>query len=202
MIDVSRVLALHDQMVIRWHAQAVDNPYDEAPLSTICQQHGFNFLLWHEEDIARSPDATDQQIAQVKRSIDRYNQQRNDWMERVDDWLSEQLREHGVSVSLAAPLNTETCGSVIDRLSIISLRLYHLEEQLRRPEAPCDHWQTVRPKIAICRAQREDLAQALGQLLDDIASGRKRHRTYRQLKMYNDPTLNPYLYGSRRRLAS
>ena len=202
MIDIHRVTEMQDELVARWHQDGVDNPYSEEPLRMICQQHGFNYLLWHEEDIARSPDAADEKIAAVKRAIDRYNQQRNDWIEKLDDWLTEQLIDRQIPVPLNAPLNTETPGSAIDRLSILSLRLYHLEEQLRRPEAPTDHWRSVRQKLALCRVQREDLADSVASLLTDILAGRRRHKTYRQMKMYNDPNLNPYIYGSRRRLAS
>jgi hypothetical protein len=173
----------------------VDNPY-EGVLGLACQQHAFNFLLWHQEDIARSPDVGDARIAEVKRAIDRYNQQRNDWIEKIDDWLTEQLAVRGIAPSSGLPMNTETPGSVVDRLSIIAIRIYHLDEQTQRTDASADHLDKVRHKLAVCRLQRDELAGALEQLLADIAGGRKRHRTYRQMKMYNDPTLNPYLYKS------
>ena len=200
MIDVDEVLQLHGETVVRWHQQDVDNPYDGI-LETICQQHSFNFLLWHEEDVARSPDVADARIAEVKRAIDRYNQQRNDWIERIDDCISRELEQQQVQTATTAPLNTETPGSVIDRLSILSLRLYHLQEQAERTDATPEHIESVQRKIAICLLQRDDLSLALRQLLDDIAYGRKRHKTYRQFKMYNDPTLNPYLYQAKKRLA-
>ena len=115
-----------------------DNPYDGL-LGTVCQQHQFNFLLWHEEDIARSPDVTDARIAAVKRAIDRYNQQRNDWIEKIDEALIDLLATEGVLPRAGARLNTETPGSAIDRLSIMSLRIYHFEEQLTRDDADDKH---------------------------------------------------------------
>jgi hypothetical protein len=133
----------------------------------------------------------------VKRSIDGYNQQRNDWIEKIDDEITSLVETSGAQVADEAPLNTETPGSVMDRLSILALRIYHLREQLDRDEVSQAHLESVRQKIAICLLQQEDLKHSLQQLLDDIFSGRKRHRTYRQFKMYNDPTLNPYLYKSR-----
>ncbi len=198
MIDVSRILEIHELAVGRWHEQSVDQPFDSI-YGMVCQQHSFNFRLWHEEDIARCPDATDDQIATVKRSIDRLNQQRNDWIEKIDDWITGDVAELRVSASEVAPLNTETPGSAIDRLSILALRLYHLEEQTERSTGDTVLEVTVGRKLEIGRLQRADLSQSLRELLDDIYGGRKRHQTYRQMKMYNDPKLNPYLIAAETR---
>jgi len=196
MIDVDAILDLHRDMIARWHAQEVDNPY-EGFLSLVCRQCGFNYLLWHEEDIARSPDVSDEDISLVKRSIDRYNQQRNDAIEQVDDWLTARLNELNVVPRSDARLNSETLGSVIDRLSILALRIYHLEEQTRRADASPQHLESVERKLAVALAQRDDLSQSLRELAADIFAGHKRHKTYRQMKMYNDPNLNPYLYQAK-----
>ena len=164
-------------------------------MGTICQQHQYNFLLWHEEDIARSPDVSDARIAMVKRAIDGYNQQRNDWIERIDEALLEMLVEAGAKPADDARLNTETPGSAIDRLSIMSLRIYHLEEQLQRTDVDQAHVDRINQRLERCRLQQADLSQSLAELLADLAAGRKVLKVYRQMKMYNDPTLNPYLYG-------
>jgi hypothetical protein len=195
MLDVRRITDLHRAMVARWHAQEIDNPY-HGFLAVVCQQLSFNFRLWHEEDIARSRDVSDSRIAAVKRNIDRLNQQRNDWIEKLDDFLTAELEHRGIAAALDAPQNTETPASAIDRLSILALRIYHLEEQLRRTDATPEHRASVEHKLGVCFLQHEDLSHSLNQLLTDIFAGRKRHKTYRQLKMYNDPTLNPYLYRS------
>ena len=200
MFTVSAVTDLHRETVARWHQEEISNPFD-GPLAIVCQQHTFNYLLWHEEDIARSPDVGDARIAQVKRNIDRYNQQRNDWIEKIDDWLTEHLAQAGVQPAPEARQNTETPGSVVDRLSILSLRIYHMEEQARRTDATPEHLQNAERKLAICLAQHDDLSRSLGELLEDILAGRKRHKTYRQLKMYNDPAMNPYLYQAQKRRA-
>src|SRR5262245_18412639 len=134
MFAVKQITDLHQSTVELWHQQEITNPYDGL-LHVVCEQHKFNFLLWHEEDIARSPDVSDAQIAQVKRAIDRYNQQRNDWIEKIDDWLTEQTTQRRITPTPDARLNTETPGSAVDRLSILALRLYHLEEQSRRADA-------------------------------------------------------------------
>ena len=186
--------------VARWHHEPIDNPFTKdgmvsSLLATVCQQHQFNYLLWHEEDIARSPDVPDAKIAEVKRNIDRFNQARNDWIEKIDDWITVDLEERSIQSAADAKLNTETPGSAMDRLSIMALRIYHLDEQLTRVDIDQQHREKVNMRLAICRLQQKDLAQSLKELLIDIYSKTKRHRTYRQMKMYNDPTLNPYLYG-------
>ena len=209
MIDVPSVNLLHTSTVARWHTQPVDHPYgdpqealanssDPAPeqvLAIICQQHQFNYLLWHEEDIARSVDVSDSQIAHVKRNIDKYNQARNDWIEKVDDWITADLQRKQIHAAAEAKLNTETPGSAIDRLSIMSLRIYHLKEQLDRADIDQAHIDKVSHRLAVCGLQFADLSNSLAELLADIYSGSKRHKTYRQMKMYNDPSLNPYLYN-------
>lgn len=193
MFKSEAVLKLQEATVARWHIEPVDNLYDGF-LGIVCKQHAFNYNLWHQEDIARSRDVTDSEIAQVKRNIDTLNQNRNDWIEKIDDWISEMLSQQGELEKCTAPMNTETPGSVIDRLSIIALRIYHLQEQLERNDVGQEHLDSVQQKIAICLLQRSELAQSLDELICDLLAGRKRHRTYRQFKMYNDPALNPYLY--------
>jgi hypothetical protein len=204
MIDVSIVNEFHIASVSRWHKEPIDQPYGDPmlavesvgnPLAIICQQHQFNYLLWHEEDIARSTDVSDAQIAQVKRNIDKYNQARNDWIEKVDDWITADLERKGILPAPDAKLNTETPGSATDRLSIMALRIYHLEEQLERTGIDQAHIEKVSHRLAVCRMQFADLSNSLRELLADIYAGNKKHKTYRQMKMYNDPSLNPYLYN-------
>ncbi|MCY3006962.1 MAG: DUF4254 domain-containing protein [Planctomycetota bacterium] len=209
MIDVPAVNQLHTSTVARWHNEPIDQPYgdpleaiantgDRSPnsvLAIICQQHQYNYLLWHQEDIARSVDVSEAQIAQVKRNIDKYNQARNDWIEKVDDWITADLQRKQIQAAAESKLNTETPGSSIDRLSIMALRIYHLKEQLERSDIDQAHIDKVTHRLAVCGLQFADLSNSLSELLADIYSGTKRHKTYRQMKMYNDPSLNPYLYN-------
>lgn len=193
MIDVQEVLKLHEQTVALWHQQPIRNDC-QGVLQLVCQQHIFNYELWHQEDIARSPDVSDAEIANVKRAIDRFNQARNDHIEKLDDWLTEQLQQQQILPTVGAKQNTETVGSAIDRLSIMALRLYHYREQLDRTDADEHHLAKVRERIALCEDQRRDLSCSLDELLQAILLGERVHKTYRQMKMYNDPSLNPYLY--------
>lgn len=194
MINVERIQQLHATEVARWHEAPVDNPY-EGLEAIVCQQFAFNFQLWHEEDIARSPDVGDERIAAVKRAIDKLNQQRNDWIEKIDDWITADLQQRQVTPAPDATQNTETPGSAIDRMSIMALRIYHMLEQLERTDATDEHRDKVGQKLAICREQLQDLGRSTQQLLELIYGGQRVHKTYRQFKMYNDPTLNPYLYA-------
>jgi hypothetical protein len=193
MFDVKNITELHQLTVEQWHRQEIYNPY-EGFLQLVCTQHTFNFLLWHEEDIARSPDVGNDRIAEVKRAIDRYNQQRNDAIEKLDDFLQQELRNRSLRPEPDTRWNSETPGSVIDRLSILALRIYHMQEQAHRPDATAEHRQKAEGRLQILYVQHRDLAQALGELLDDLAAGRKQLKLYRQFKMYNDPAMNPYLY--------
>ena len=195
MIDVTAVTDLHRETVACWHQGELDNQY-EGFLGLVCAQHQRNYQLWHQEDIARSPDVSDSAIAEVKRAIDRFNQERNDHIEQLDDYLIRQLEAWGAKPRPKAKLNTETPGSVIDRLSILSLRIYHMQEQADRPEAEAAHRLRAQDRLAILAEQHKDLAESLSQLLADIFAGRKRLKVYRQFKMYNDPSMNPYLYQS------
>jgi len=200
MFEVDQIIQLHEQTVAQWHEQPIANPY-QGFLGLVCQQHIFNFELWHQEDIARSPDVSDAEIAQVKRRIDKFNQQRNDAIEKLDDAISEFLAQQSIRLSPGARQNTETPGSAIDRLSIMALRLYHYQEQLQREDVDSAHVERVTQRLHMCHEQHRDLAQGLRELLADILAGRKRHKTYRQMKMYNDASLNPYLYKQRHRTA-
>jgi hypothetical protein len=162
-------------------------------LSLVAQQHRANFDLWHTEDEARTPGASDAQLAGVKRRIDTTNQVRNDLVEQIDrlllDWLAPQSLP-----SQSAPLNSESPGLIIDRLSILALKIYHTREEAERPDATLAHIERNQGRLAILEEQRSDLARCLGVLWNEILAGSRRFKLYRQLKMYNDPTLNPSIY--------
>lgn len=180
-----------------WHGTGSGAPTD-ALMALVQDEHRRNFDLWHEEDKARAPDATDAQIATVKRAIDKLNQQRNDLIEKVDEHLLSLLKDKGARPYPRAPWNTETPGSVIDRLSILSLKVYHMREQADRLDAKPEHIQKCRDRLKILNHQHHDLTTALQDLLNDLFSGKKQMKVYRQYKMYNDPDSNPAIYGAKK----
>lgn len=195
-LDARKTADKQANYIAKWHAAiGVELPHLESGIeSVIIDQSRLNYLLWHEEDEARRSDVDDAKIAQVKRSIDRLNQQRNDYIERIDEAVLRAVEEEGVHASEGIPMNTETPGSVFDRLSIAALRLYHLKEQVERTDVDKIHIEKVEASIKRVTEQRTDLIDSLVVLLDDIFNGRKRLKVYRQLKLYNDPNLNPAVY--------
>ena len=158
----------------------------------IAANHRFNTLLWHEEDKARRLDVGADAIAACKRLIDRYNQQRNDAIERIDETLLSQLA--GVTPRPDAWHNSETAGSIVDRLSILALKIHHMRLQTLREDATPGHVRVCADKLARLDLQRNDLIHCFDTLLACAAEGRAFWRIYRQFKMYNDPALNPWLY--------
>lgn len=197
LIDVFAIAELQRAAIARWHQQGLDNPFDDF-LHLVCHQCSLNYLLWHEEDAARDPTASDTEIARVKRTIDQLNQQRNDYIEQLDRWLTSLLAVRRIYPREQAGVNTETPGSAIDRLAILTLRIYHLEEQFTCSESRIEHLGVVTARLAACWQQHADLTRSLDELLGEIESGVKRHRIYQPLKLYNDPDFNPYLYTKTR----
>src|SRR5215469_11639575 len=200
MLDALEIIRVHDNMTRAWHEPAEQSTLaDEADfyadnlMALVTAQHRANFDLWHEEDKARDPSANDSQIAGVKRQIDRLNQLRNDLVEKIDSLLLDHLDEN-----LHAPLHSETPGLIIDRLSILALKIYHTREESNRDTASEAHRNRNRERLAVLEAQRHDLASCLDDLWTEVLQGKRRFKLYRQLKMYNDPELNPVIYGNKR----
>jgi hypothetical protein len=194
LLDVERLIHFLDHCVERWHSAPILHDERAQPLLLASLVHGYNFALWHEEDLARAEDVDEATIGRVKRRIDPLNQSRNNAIEALDEWVLAALRGAGVKPDDKVPLHSETAGAIVDRLSILTLRAYHMREETLRADAAETHRAKCREKLAVLLEQRGDLARALNSLLDDLIAGRKRFKVYRQLKMYNDPALNPVLY--------
>lgn len=186
-----------DRYLAFWHTDP--ETYDSLNLTVnpIALELGWrNYLLWHEEDKARRTDVDDSDIATVKRAIDKLNQQRNDLIEKLDEAilveLTKVIPEPGTET-----INSESPGSIVDRISIMSLKVYHMDEDSRRDDIDKEHRERSLHRLAVLKLQRYDLYTALGELLADYLAGKKRMKLYKQFKMYNDPALNPELYKVR-----
>lgn len=194
MLSAHAIARLHDQLTRDWHqpdSESLAGAQDF--LARVARQHRANFDLWHIEDEARIPGATDAELAQVKRRVDSTNQLRNDLAEELDRALLESLAAQQLP-NPAAPLHSESPGLMIDRLSILSLKIFHTREEAQRTGAPAGHAERNRNRLAILEEQRADLAACLDALWAEALAGTRRFKLYRQLKMYNDPTLNPAVY--------
>ena len=198
MLSAQTIVELQDELTRQWHEADAAEPVVPDPwLKAVAAQHRANFDLWHIEDEARAPDATDVKIADVKRRIDLTNQRRNDLAEELDRALLAWLESKGLPGS-DAPLNSESPGLMIDRLSILALKIYHTREEVERKNAPPRHAELNRGRLEILREQRRDLANCLDALWSGTLGGTRRFKLYRQMKMYNDPDLNPAIYGKNR----
>jgi hypothetical protein len=155
--------------------------------------HRYNTLLWNEEDKARRTDVDAAEIARGKQLIDRYNQKRNDAVEAIDETILIALQD--IPQAADARLHSETAGAMIDRLSILGLKIFHMREQTRRADAGPEHVERCSARLRKLREQRGDLGYCFNALWTGARSGSVYFKIYRQFKMYNDPTLNPYLYG-------
>jgi hypothetical protein len=195
MLSANEIIQLHDRFTAHWHAGPSDGaqPGNEWPRA-VARQHRANFDLWHIEDEARAPGATDAELAEIKRRVDATNQLRNDLAEQLDCTLLAWLQERSLP-KRDAPLNSESPGLMIDRLSILALKIWHTREETERPNAAPGHAERNRGRLATLEEQRADLAHCLDRLWHETLAGTRRFKLYRQLKMYNDPSLNPAIYS-------
>ena len=199
MQDIDSFNRLFDQVIVAYHRH---DHVDQEFVNPI-QQGGIDHLLyhkcwidtvqWHLEDIIRNPSIDPVEALSIKRRIDASNQERTDLVEQIDDFFLDQFRL--VTYQPDARINTESPAWAIDRLSILALKIYHMEEQVQRTDVEEGHLHSVKHKLQVLLTQRKDLTQAISDLLDDLQAGRRVMKVYRQMKMYNDPSLNPVLYG-------
>jgi hypothetical protein len=200
--DTEKIKNLIDTHIFNWHKK--DECEDFSINAGILKEKDFlilvtdilmsNYKLWHLEDIARDPVASDSVIADIKRKIDKENQLRNDKIETLDIHINDYLKNSGIK-PLTDDFNSETPGSIIDKITILSLKIYHMQEQTERKDSTQEHINSCRDKLAVLNRQRDDLLVSLKKLITELLNGEKVHKIYFQFKMYNDPNLNPAIYS-------
>ena len=171
----------------------IHNPYERNTIEySLYLKCWIDTVQWHFEDLIRNPQIDPIEGMQLKRRIDKSNQDRTDLVEEIDSYFRTFYSD--VKPSADARLNTESPAWAVDRLSILALKIYHMKEQTERSDASEEHRQRCQMKLDVLLEQQKDLSQAIDQLLDDYQAGRKVMKVYRQMKMYNDPATNPVLY--------
>jgi hypothetical protein len=174
----------------------MENPFLEGSLERLFYSKNYiDTVQWHLEDIIRDTQIDPLVALTLKRRIDKSNQDRTDLVEQIDDYFLSLYKS--IAVSDRATLNTESPAWAIDRLSILMLKIWHMNEEVLRADANDDHKQRCNAKLQVLFEQEKDLSNAIDELIEDIASGKKIMKVYRQMKMYNDPSLNPILYNSK-----
>lgn len=174
----------------------INNPFAEGTIENrLYLKCWIDTVQWHFEDIIRDPQIDPAEALVLKRRIDKSNQDRTDLVEQIDSYFREIYKD--VKVQSDARINTESPAWAVDRLSILALKIYHMKEQVERPEASAEHKAKCQAKLDVLLEQQVDLSTAIDQLLEDIEVGRKYMKVYRQMKMYNDPSTNPVLYNQK-----
>lgn len=187
----TELVKLHQNSIIAWKANGITYTHTGF-LGLVEENHAYNYQLWHAEDRARRDDMGYEFVYHAKREIDQCNQRRNDRMEAIDTWLYQQLQP----TPSGCPVHSETPGMMIDRLSILALKAYHMHQQTLRQEVDDAHRATCLAKLEVIESQLQWLSQCLTNLLEDVAKKQRTFFVYHQFKMYNDRTLNPELYLS------
>lgn len=192
-------LGIFDEAIKNYHIHndvntPVKNPYKEKTIEYYLYLKCYiDTVQWHLEDIIRDPDIDVVNALSIKRRIDKSNQERTDIVEKIDAYFLDKYKN--VKVQPSATINTESPAWAIDRLSILELKIYHMDIEVKRTDVDKEHLDSCKGKLNILLEQKKDLVSAIDRLLEDIEEGKKYMKVYKQMKMYNDPSLNPILYG-------
>ena len=197
---ISKTTSIFKQSIQDYHQfdcvdHPLQNPYQTGSIEALLyHKNWIDTVQWHLEDIIRDPNIDPVEALKIKRRIDASNQERTDMVEYLDSYFLDFYKD--VQTDAETPINTETPAWALDRLSILQLKIYHIEKEVKRTDVSNEHTQKCQEKLNILLQQEIDLLGAIEQLLNDIASGKKKMKVYKQMKMYNDPSLNPVLYRS------
>ena len=176
--------------------QPINNPYEQGSIEFYLYiKNWIDTVQWHLEDIIRDPQINPVEALALKRRIDKSNQDRTDLVEMIDSYFLDKYKD--VTPLPIATINTESPAWAVDRLSILALKIFHMQEQVNRKDASAEHIATCQKKLSVLLEQQKDLSSAIDQLIADIEAGRKYMKVYKQMKMYNDPSTNPILYGKK-----
>ena len=198
MLNASECYSVFQHSIDDYHVHdhvdtPIKNPYTATSFEHLLYaKNWIDTVQWHLEDIIRLPEINPMEALQIKRRIDSSNQDRTDTVEKIDDYFMEQFEN--VVPKATAKINSETPAWLLDRMSILMLKLYHMKEQTQRKDASEDHIKKCQAKLNVLLEQQTDMHLAYTQLIEDIRNGDRKMKVYRQMKMYNDASLNPMLY--------
>jgi hypothetical protein len=202
MLNANQCYAAFQQSIDQYHVHdhvdtPVKSPYPAGSFENLLYiKNWIDTVQWHLEDIIRLPEINPIEALQIKRRIDKSNQDRTDMVEQLDDHFLEQFKN--VQPKSSAKINSETPAWLLDRMSILLLKIYHMREQVERKDASAEHIAKCQSKLAILLEQKTDMQMAFDQLMEDILNGDRKMKVYRQMKMYNDASLNPMLYQQKK----
>lgn len=194
--------SIFEQSIADYHRtdcvdQPIANPFEEGSIEHLLyHKNWIDAVQWHLEDIIRDPEIDPADALVIKRRIDASNQVRTDMVEYIDSYMLDKYKD--IVPVEDARLNTETPAWAIDRLSILALKIYHMAQEVARKDVDEAHTAACQKKLDVLLTQRVDLSSAIEELIEDIEAGRKYMKVYKQMKMYNDPSLNPVLYGQKK----
>lgn len=192
---------LFDGVIVDYHKTddvdaEIKNPYKQQTIESVLYlKNWIDTVQWHLEDIIRNPEIDPVEALAIKRRIDKSNQDRTDLVEMIDSYFLDKYKD--VKPKEDAVINTESPAWAIDRLSILALKIYHMRQEVERKDVSAEHRQKCADKLAVLMEQRSDLSSAIDRLICDIENGDRYMKVYKQMKMYNDPNLNPVLYGKK-----
>lgn len=198
MLSADQCYRIFQQSIDDYHLKdnvdaSIVNPFAAGSFeSTLYLKNWIDTVQWHLEDVIRNPDIDPVEGLQIKRRIDKSNQDRTDTVEKIDDFFLQAFKN--VQYAPAARMNSETPAWLLDRMSILLLKIYHMKEQTERKDASREHLVRCSEKLAILTEQKADMRKAYDELIEDISRGMRKFKVYRQMKMYNDASLNPMLY--------
>ena len=198
MLSADQCYKVFEKSIIDYHKlddvdAPIQNPYAAGTFEALLySKNWIDTVQWHLEDIIRKPDIVPTEAVAIKRRIDKSNQDRTDTVEKVDDQFLEQFKS--VVPKATARMNSETPAWLLDRMSILMLKIYHMKEQTERKDASADHIMKCKMKLDVLLEQKSDMKSAYDELIEDIGAGNRKFKVYRQMKMYNDASLNPMLY--------